>query len=477
VNFSSFAYILLFLPIVVVISRLARRLRVPKAPQICILLASAIFYAWTKPANLGYLAGSIVANWLVARQIDRAAQPQRKHLFQFGLVLNIGFLCIFKYLNFFIGLFPWFVSRHIQAPDLAFPLGISFFTLAQIMYLVDCYEELIPPSTLFDHATFVSFFPYVISGPISRAKRILHQFPALNGPTGPGAEQLARATFLFSIGLAKKVILADVFSNVADFGFNNINGLSGIESWSIVMSYTLQLYFDFSGYSDMAIASALFLGIEIPRNFDSPLRSRSIIEFWQRWHITLSSFITTYLYTPILRCFDRATLGTAAVATMLAMTIAGLWHGPSWTFVIFGAIHGAALVINQYWRKKKLPRFPKLISWCLTMAVICTAFVFFRSPDIPTAISLLGHMFGGANVFGYSNFKIMNGEGHRLMVAIYLLAEITGVFIVFFSRSSDRLQHEFTPNWKNAAATAALLLLSMLYLNSNVARPFVYFAF
>jgi D-alanyl-lipoteichoic acid acyltransferase DltB (MBOAT superfamily) len=477
VYFSSFGYFLLFLPIVFVICQLARRVQIARAPQICILLASAVFYAWLKPAHLGYLAGSVVANWLVARLIDRAAQPRRKHLLQLGLVLNIGFLCIFKYLNFFIGLIPRLASLHIQAPDLAFPLGISFFTLAQVMYLVDCYEELIPSSTLFDHATFVSFFPYVISGPISRAKRILHQFPGLNGSKGPCAEQLARATFLFSIGLAKKVILADVFSNVADFGFSNIDRLSGIESWSIAMSYSFQIYFDFSGYSDMAIASALFLGIEIPRNFDSPLRSRSIIEFWQRWHITLSSFITTYLYTPILRSFDRATLGTAAIATMLAMTIAGLWHGPSLTFVIFGAIHGAGLVINQYWRKKKLPRFPKLISWCLTMAVICTAFVFFRSPDIHTAISLLGHMFGGTNVFGHSNFKVMNGEGRRLMVAIYLLAEITGVLIVFFSRSSDQLQREFAPNWKNAVATATLLLLSMLYLNSNVARPFVYFAF
>ncbi|MGD0737592.1 MAG: MBOAT family O-acyltransferase [Terracidiphilus sp.] len=475
--FNSFGYLLLFLPIVFVLCQLARRAPIAKAPQICLLLASAVFYAWWNPAHLGYLAGSVVANWFIARLIDRATQPRRKHLLQLGLVLNIGFLCVFKYLNFFIGLIPGHASLHIHAPDLAFPLGISFFTLTQVMYLVDCYEELIPSSTLFDHATFVSFFPYVISGPISRAKRIIHQFPGLNGSTGPNAEQVARATFLFSMGLAKKVILADVFSNVADFGFSNINRLSGIESWTIALSYSLQMYFDFSGYSDMAIASAMFLGIEVPRNFDSPFRSTSIIEYWQRWHITLTSFITTYLYTPILRCFDRATLGTSAIATLVAMTIAGLWHGPSWTFVIFGVIHGVGLVINQYWRKKKLFKFPRIISWFLTVLVFCTAFVFFRSPDVPTAISLLGHMFGGADAFGHSNFKIMNGQGHRLMVAIYLLAEITGVLVVFFARSSDQQQREFAPTWKNAVATAALLLLSMLYLNSNVARPFLYFAF
>ena len=476
-SFNSFPYLLVFLPIVFCVIELSRRLQVPRLPQACLLLASLIFYSYGRISFLPYLLGSVLVNWIIGRWIGRSTGVMKKKALQVGLCLNIAYLSVFKYVNFFLGIIPRFAHFKVLIPDLPFPLGISFFTLTQIMYLVDCYEELIHPNSLFDHATFVTFFPYVVSGPMSRAKRILHQFPGLNGSKGPSAEQLARATFLFSMGLAKKVILADVFSNVADFGFSNINRLSGTESWTIAMSYILQIYFDFSGYSDMAIASALFLGIEIPRNFDSPLRSTSMIEFWQRWHITLSSFITTYLYTPILRCFDRATLGTAAVATLLAMTIAGLWHGPSWTFVIFGIIHGVCLVINQYWRKKKLPRFPRLISWCLTMAVICTAFVFFRSPDIHTAISLLGHMFGGTNVFGHSSFKIMNGEGHRLMVAIYLLAEISGVLIVFFSRSSDQLQRGFTPNWKNAVATATLLLLSMLYLNSNVARPFVYFAF
>ena len=202
--FASFGYLLLFLPIVFVLCQLARRVQIARAPQICMLLASIVFYAWSKAAHLGYLAGSIVANWFIARLIDRATQPRRKHLLQLGLVLNIGFLCIFKYLNFFIGTIPGLSSLHIHAPDLAFPLGVSFFTLTQIMYLVDCYEELVPASTLFDHATFVSFFPYLISGPISRAKRILHQFPDLNGARGPNAEQLARAMFLLSMGLAKK---------------------------------------------------------------------------------------------------------------------------------------------------------------------------------------------------------------------------------------------------------------------------------
>lgn len=379
-NFNSFGYIFLFLPVVFFICQLARRLSTSKAPQICVLLASMFFYAWSKPEHLAYLLGSILVNWQIARMIANAAPQRRKQFLQAGLVLNIGFLCVFKYLNFFIGNIPYFAHHKLLVPDLAFPLGISFFTLAQIMYLVDCYEELILPSSLFDHATFVSFFPYIISGPISRAKRILHQFSTLNAAASPSAEAVARAMFLFSLGLIKKVVLADAFSKAADFGFSNIGSLSTIEAWCLASAYALQLYFDFSGYSDMAIASALLLGIEVPRNFDAPLRSLSIIEFWQRWHISLSSFITTYLYTPILRSFQRATLATAAIATLLAMTIAGLWHGPAWTFVIFGVIHGVGLVINQYWKKKKMPVLPDWLCWLLTFALLDLGFVFFRSP-------------------------------------------------------------------------------------------------
>ena len=474
-SFNSFGYILLFLPAVFILSRLAGLLSFSKAPQICILLASMFFYAWSKPSYLPYLLGSILVNWQIARWIGGLTGLRRKRMLQLGLVLNICFLCTFKYVNFFISNIPYLVHHHIRAPDLAFPLGISFFTLAQIMYLVDCYEELIPPSSLLDHLTFVSFFPYVISGPISRAKRILHQFPALNGRTGPSADMLARAMFLFSLGLIKKVVLADAFSKAADYGFGNISSLSGIESWWFATAYALQIYFEFSGYSDMAIASALFFGIEIPRNFDAPLRATSIIEYWQRWHITLTTFITTYIYTPIVRSFSRVTLFKSAVATLIAMTIAGLWHGPNWTFIVYGVIHGIGLAVNQYWRKKKMPAIPKPVSWLLTFAVFELAFVFFRSPDLHTAVLYLSRLFSWHHFFAVDNLRKMNGAG--LMVPVFLLSQATGIIMAFFGKSTDQLAREFQPTWLNYAATTACTLIAFLYLNSNVAKPFVYFAF
>jgi D-alanyl-lipoteichoic acid acyltransferase DltB (MBOAT superfamily) len=425
------------------------------------------------------LLGSILVNWEVSRWIAGSAGLRRKRLLQLGLTFNIGLLCLFKYLNFLLGSIPYFAHNHLHAPNLGFPLGISFFTLTQIMYLVDCYEELIPYSSFFDHLTFVSFFPYVISGPISRAKRVLHQMPALNGPTGPSADTLAGAFYLFSIGLVKKVILADAFSKAADYGFGNISHLSMIEAWAFATAYALQIYFDFSGYSDMAIASALCFGIQIPRNFDAPLRAKSIIEYWQRWHITLTSFITTYIYTPLVRSFGRVTLFTSGIATLLAMTIAGLWHGANWTFVVFGAIHGLGLAVNQYWRKKKMPAIPKPASWLLTLMLFDTAFVFFRSPDLQTAFLYLTRCCDWHHVYGLGNLQKMNGTGPDtiVMVAVFSLAQIAGIGAAFFGKSSDQLAIEFKPTLFTYAMTSCCMLCALVYLCANPVKPFVYFAF
>lgn len=474
-DFDSFKYVLLFLPVVFLICQLARRSGIPRLPQVCILVASVVFYGWHRPFDLVYLGCSVLVNWFLARMMVRLPEDRRKPILQLGLILNVLYLSTFKYVAFFAANLPLAIRGHIHVPSLRFPLGISFFTLTQIMYLVDCYEELSPASSLFDHITFVSFFPYVISGPISRSRRILHQFPTLNGRTSPTAETLARAIYLFSIGLSKKVVLSEAFSQVADAGFGNIANLSSIESWISVSAYTLQLYFDFSGYSDMAIASALLFGIEVPRNFDAPLRSLSIVEFWQRWHITLSGFITTYLYTPILKSFKKASLETAAIATLTSMAIAGLWHGASWNYVIFGVVHGLALVINQYWKKKKMPRLPKWLSWVVTFAVVDLGFVYFRSPDLATAGTYLRHLVGMGGAFGISHLRTVNGNG--AVGALFLISQVIGIGAAFFGRSSDQMAHEFIPSFKTYAMTAGCILVAFLFLNSNVGKPFVYFGF
>jgi D-alanyl-lipoteichoic acid acyltransferase DltB (MBOAT superfamily) len=340
------------------------------------------------------------------------------------------------------------------------------------MYLVDTYEQLLPPMDLFDYSTFVSFFPYVISGPIARAKRIQHQFGDFGGKAGAPAELIARGVFLFSIGLFKKVLLADAFAKLADPGFSPTAHLSALEAVIASVAYTLQLYFDFSGYSDMAIGSALMLGIEIPRNFDAPLRSKSVIEFWTRWHISLSQFITSYIYTPIVKSLWRVSLFTSALATLLAMTIAGLWHGPAWTFVLYGLIFGVALGINQYWRKKKMPVLPAFVSWLATFAVVDVALLFFRAPNVATAFHILGAMVNFRQPLATATL--------RASVSLTLVNKamlVVGAGVAFFGKSSDQLSREFKPSFSNALSTSAAFVASCLFLCFNTSQSFLYFQF
>lgn len=472
--FNSFGYILIFLPCVILVVTLARRLWSPAAAQACVVAASLLFYIWFGPSNLPYLLGSILGNVLLAHAISSARQPQRKRWLQLALTLNVAFLCAFKYINFFLGSVPFFVHRRALLPDLRFPLGISFFTLSQIMYLVDCYEELLPPLTLFQHATFVAFFPYVVSGPIARAKRMAHQFGNFGTGLDDRSELAAKGCYLFAIGLFKKVVFAFAFGHIADFGFAIPERLSALEAWVFTVAYTLQIYFDFSGYTDMAVGSALLLGIHIPRNFDAPLRSKSIIEFWTRWHITLSEFITSYLYTPILRSFRRITLATASVATLLAMAITGLWHGPAWTFVLFGTMHGAGLVVNQYWRKKKAPKLPRFVSWLFTFALVASAFAMFRSVDLHQGTRMVASLFTPRQAFLHGHLQDMHDA---FSLRIFGLPLFAGIVCAFYGPSSDQMERSFQPTWATAAGFSLLTLISWLFMNSNISQQFVYFRF
>jgi D-alanyl-lipoteichoic acid acyltransferase DltB (MBOAT superfamily) len=472
--FSSFTYLLLFFPLAAILVAGARRASGPRAAQASLLVASLVFYGWSKPSNLPLLLGSILVNWGLARWMGVTHdQIKRRWILTVGLVLDISFLCLFKYVNFFLGGLVALGAPRFTAPDWAFPLGISFFTLQQTMYLVDCYEGLAPPSSLVDHATFVAFFPHVISGPLSRSTSFLRQLhePGLEGE--PRWDQVVRGVYLLSLGLAKKVLLADSFARVADLGYAAANECSTLEAWAFSLAYSLQIYFDFSGYSDMAIGSALILGIEIPRNFNAPYRATSVIEFWQRWHISLSGFITTYLYTPILRSFRRATLATASIATLLSMTIAGLWHGPSWGFIGFGTLHGAALVLNQYWKKKKLRKLPRGLAWALTFGFVNLAFIFFRAPDPTTAARLVARLVPGHGALGT---RIL-GTVHTLGVATLLPPLLVGAVVAFAGTSSDDLAREHRPSLVTSLCTVMMVLTSLLYLNSTIVKQFVYFNF
>jgi alginate O-acetyltransferase complex protein AlgI len=452
--FNSFPFLLVFLPVVALGNAALRRAAGARAAQLWLLAASLVFYAYPRPEHLGFLVGSIAFNWMIARSMRG-----RKPVFWLGLAVNIALLFSFKYVSFFLG-------RFVTVPDWDFPLGLSFFTLTQIMYLVDCWQELNPPISLVDHASVVAFFPYVSSGPIVRAKQIADQFAA------PKSGLASRGLYIFAIGLVKKVVFADSFATVANAGFAAVDRASTLQAWAFSLAYTFQIYFDFSGYSDMAVGVAWMLGFDIPQNFKTPYESRSIREFWQRWHISLSSFITNYLYTPILRSFRKATLRTSAVATILAMAIAGLWHGPGWTFIVFGLIHGTALAINQVWKKSKR-KLPPGVGWLATFLVVNAAFVVFRSPTLGAAGQLLRAMLPHGDLLGTTTL----GTVIPLTPMLVVRPVVIGMVIAVVFKSSAERADAFMPTVQRAMATAALLVVSVFFINSSVAKQFVYFAF
>jgi alginate O-acetyltransferase complex protein AlgI len=467
--FHSFPYVVGFLPVVVIVHAVLAERAGWRVAQAWLLCASIFFYGYAKPTNLALLFLSIGFNWAATRTMT-ATVIRRKAILLAGLAGNILFLCYFKYANFLLGT----LSTRVQftLPEWSLPLGISFFTLTQVMYLVDTYQGLNGPSSLFDHATMVALFPYVASGPLVRSRTIvpqLHQWMLSESRM----DAVCRGLYLFAIGLAKKVVFADSFAVIADAGYRLPGSLSTVEAWVVTLAYSFQMYFDFSGYSDMAVGGARMLGIEIPQNFNAPYCAKSISEFWQRWHISLSNFITSYLYTPLLRSMGAATLRTSILATLLAMGIAGLWHGPAWTFVLFGLLHGVGLSVNQVWKKKKIGKVPDWLGWLLTLAFVNLTFVFFRSSDVSAALRLLGQMLTHGRFFGFAALQ----KSLPLPPLLLVPPAVVGVVLALGFMSSAQLENAFQPRPWTAAATAALVIVALFYMNSAAAKQFVYFAF
>jgi alginate O-acetyltransferase complex protein AlgI len=458
--FNSFQFIFWFWPVVCIGFYLLCSANNRQGAKVWLLLLSLVFYGWMKAANLLVIVPSILFNWLLSHKIAAEKNARNRKLYLWlALGPNILYLATFKYVNALLG-------THWE-----FPLGLSFFTVTQVMYLVDCYEQLSPANNLLDHSLFVAFFPYVAAGPLTRSRTIVRQFDSAGNRNR--AADIARGLFVFSIGLVKKVIFADSFRRLADAGFLQPTNLSTLEAWIISVAFTLELYFDFSGYSDMAIGVALSLGFEIPENFNSPFRSRSIIEFWQRWHMTLSNFITTYLYTPIVRSFKKVTLAKASVATIIAMLIAGVWHGAGWNFAIYGALHGFALAANHYWKKSKL-RMPTLLAWAATFVFVNITLIFFRAPDVGSALSIVRRLIPDPNLLSITAIR---AKVRGIELEVMLIPLIAGTILAFWGKNSGELRKTFAPTVRSSFAVASLILVALLFLNSNIAQEFVYFAF
>jgi alginate O-acetyltransferase complex protein AlgI len=365
----------------------------PRAWRPFILVASYVFYGWVDWRWVLLLMASSVVNTVAARVIARSpSQIARKRALILAIVFDLGLLCTFKYLGFFVSEVDGFLdSLGLGSPlplvQIVLPIGISFFTFQAISYVVDVYRGETRAASLMDVAILQAFFPHLVAGPIVRANELL---PQLRTPRDPRQVLAGPGLFLVAGGLVKKTVIADELARrVVDPVYSDPSAHSGGEILLAFYAFAAQIYCDFSGYTDMAIGIALLLGYQLPQNFNRPYMALSLQDFWRRWHMTLSRWLRDYLYIPLGGSRDgpRRTYRNL----MITMLLGGLWHGASWTFVIWGGIHGSALSIER-WGRERLPGFhmPVWAAWFVTFNVVCIAWVFFRAPNLDIAFEVLG---------------------------------------------------------------------------------------
>ncbi|QKE26704.1 MBOAT family O-acyltransferase [Arcobacter aquimarinus] len=401
--FNSYEFIFAFLPITFFVYFYLNSKRLTVASKGFLVFASLFFYSWWNIAYLPLILISMLFNYVVGNSLAKSSEENKKGLNKsfskksiliFGIIVNLSLLGYFKYADFFIENFNLVTSSNVNLLHLVLPLAISFFTFQQIAYLVDSYRGETKEYDFLNYALFVTFFPQLIAGPIVHHKEMMPQF-ASKWNMVKNYKNIALGLFIFSIGLFKKVVIADTFATWATAGFDNAQTLNLIEAWATSLSYTFQLYFDFSGYTDMAIGIALLFNIKLPINFNSPYKATNIQDFWRRWHITLSRFLRDYVYIPL----GGNKKGSFRTYNNLLATfvIGGLWHGAGWTFVFWGFLHGMALIIHRAWTNLGF-RMNTILAWFITFNFVNIAWVFFRAKEWEDAIKVLSSMFSLDNV-------------------------------------------------------------------------------
>jgi alginate O-acetyltransferase complex protein AlgI len=457
VLFQSQIFILLFLPVTLALYYATAGSRTLR--QIVAVVASLIFYAAWDVRFVPLLVGLTLLNWVIG-WLHEADRPRDWPVI--GVVLNLAVLGVCKFTNFFAGSFTALLGMEYTPWDIILPLGISFFVFQKISYLVDLRRGQAHAYPLLDFFMFVTFFPQLIAGPIVRHNEIIAQFAA--DPRRPEMwENLSRGLVLFVIGAAKKLGIADHVSEVADRLFAAAaSGPSSLaEGWAAAVAFTLQIYFDFSGYSDMAIGLALMFGLRMPFNFDAPYRATSIRDFWRRWHMTLSRFLRDYLYIPMGG--NRGGGLVQARNAILTMLLAGLWHGANWTYVVWGGLHGVALAINGAWARAGL-RMPALLGWALTLLFVMAGWVLFRAPDFATAWTVLRGM---AGLDGIGQVKVDHAAAFVIGGAVALLGPTSQQVALLRLRPLHWL----------AVPVGVVLLLLLLQAGSRTPSEFIYFQF
>jgi alginate O-acetyltransferase complex protein AlgI len=465
--FHSYTFLFLFFPVT-----LALYLAVlhwfgrPQALWL-IILASLGFYAAWRPSYLPLLVGSIAVNYLFAYQVARSSARAQGWWLAIGIALNLALLGWFKYATFIATNLKEVAGLPIPVPEITLPLAISFFTFQQIAFLVDVRRLGRLPS-IRDYSAAVSFFPHLIAGPIVQYRDLLPQLQEVDR----GLAFLRRtpaALFLLSMGLFKKLVIAERFSEFADLYFGSTASAGVVDSWFGVLAFALQIYFDFSAYTDMALGIALFFGIALPQNFDSPYRSATIIDFWRRWHITLSAFLRDYLYIPLGGKNRRYR------NLMITMLLGGLWHGAGWNFILWGGLHGAYLCVNHAWKKLARP-LPEACAAGLTFFCVLVAWVPFRANTLSQTLTVWNQMVGrSASEFGSTLFAHSQVQNAIISLAVGMVIVALPMNSQHWAMAIGQWEGRKIRSSFAGVATGALFVIALLYLMHH--KAFLYFNF
>ena len=538
--FNSPEFLLGFLPVSLLVFFCFGVMGFHRAAILWLTSVSLFFYGWWNSSYVPLLFCSVLFNFLIGERLRGGGS--RGWLIA-GVAGNVILLGYYKYAGFLAEVISDAAGLSWTVPNVILPLAISFFTFQQIAYLVDCRAGLVKESSFLNYAAFITFFPHLIAGPITHHKEIIPQFQSMR-IFKPQPLLLALGATIFLVGLFKKVAVADFLARFANPVFDaaaNDQPLTAIDSWIGAFAYTLQLYFDFSGYSDMAIGAGLLFGIRLPQNFSSPLKSTNIVEFWQRWHMTLTRFITSYIYNPIVLSWSRwrvrqklplvqpgrTTLGgfvsLVLVPVMLSMSISGIWHGAGYQFVLFGALHGTYIVIYHSWREIKLRTWPtgslkfplgRPLAIGLTLVCVVLSMVLFRSVSATAALHMFSGMFGangivvpqgvanlpvigtfvdvlelkiGKQMFLYSDPLMLIGPLLALVLIAPNIYELMRDYETALTTKSTKPEGNFArlslselrwrPNFRYSLFIGILAFISVAKLMSNAPSEFIYFRF
>jgi alginate O-acetyltransferase complex protein AlgI len=471
--FSSSLFLLYFLPLFLIAYYFTPR----NYKNYVILIGSTFFYMWGAPKFVFVLFGSIVLDFVLAKKIHAEKGKKRKLYLIISVVLNTSILLYFKYANFFVDNINTILGhagiQQLSFLKVALPIGISFFTFHELSYIIDVYRGVKPPlKKITDYAVYILLFPQLIAGPIIRFNEISDQIQDRKNQLN--IDSALMGFFRFAIGLAKKVLIANTLGAEADRIFNlPADHLTFGTSWVGALAYTFQIYFDFSGYSDMAIGLARMMGFVFPENFNNPYISQSITEFWRRWHISLSRWMRDYLYISLGG--NRVSNSRVYINLCIVFLISGFWHGAEWTFVFWGAYHGLFLVIERLFLLKITDKIGKTVRILFTFLVVVIGWVFFRSDNLTVAFAFIQKMFS----FNWASTHFLLDS----KVYVYFLLAILFCFIAAIPTVEQLEERIYI--FKNsvpailsyALITAVLMIISISYITSSGFNPFIYFRF